>query len=148
MDSATKKHSKTKTESNKFRKSKELVQEKAITKTKLKRKQASKATLKTCSATPQSKPEQSSSKTTSSKDGVNRLRQLQDVEMPNKDDISADQLNENQKNVVKRSCQSLFGHHHVPNAEKQSNLKLKGATNQLQDLMQLIANKKKSKNNK
>lgn len=136
--------------SKKSRKSKESAQQKAITKTKTHTKPTTnEAAVKTI-ATHNSKPEKSS-RTICTSSGNNdnneqRINSLRDVAMPSDADVSkltADQLSENQKNVVKRSCQALFGHQHLSDADKkQKNLKLKGATNQLQDLMQLVASRK------
>lgn len=68
---------------------------------------------------------------------------LRDVEMPAAGStITASDLSANQKNVVKRNCQRMFGHKHTPTEERKPRVNLETATSQLAEMMQLAKKRK------
>lgn len=68
---------------------------------------------------------------------------LRDVQMPAAGSmVKAIDLNANQKNVVRRDCQKLYGYKHAPTEQRKPRVNLVTATSQLAEMMQLAKQRK------
>lgn len=56
--------------------------------------------------------------------------------------VTAIDLNADQKNVVKRDCQRMYGYKHAPTNERKPQVNLATATSQLADMMLLAKQRK------